>query len=81
MHFIDPEYLDGTSGYPRGFDPNSNINSAHSVARQAFESLSEDKGNEHKLHSTSILFMVFGQFIDHDITVTSHAKTSSCSSG
>lgn len=77
--YLDPTYLDGTVGYPRGFDPLTQMRSAHSIAREAFESLDKDKGNVQKPHSTSILFMSFGQFIDHDVTITSHAPSGLCS--
>ena len=73
-----PKYLDNTRSYPRSFAPLGTLSSAHTVAHTAFESVTGNQGNEHTPHKTSILFMVFGQFIDHDVTATSHASTSSC---
>ncbi|XP_066935131.1 myeloperoxidase-like [Clytia hemisphaerica] len=72
------QYLVGTTGYPRGFPPNSNMKSGHEVARKAFQSVEKFEGNNNQPHKTSILFMTFGQFIDHDITGTDKAPTGGC---
>ena len=67
--WIAPQYADGKD-IPRGFPGTPNIPSAHQVS-QAFSKEKQNTGNYKDL---SVLFMTFGQFLDHDIGLSPHAS-------
>ncbi|XP_066927072.1 uncharacterized protein [Clytia hemisphaerica] len=83
---IKASYADGYDT-PRGFpcnpSPNKKFDSrslptSHQVSRNLFKITTENVKNQHSL---STLYMTFGQFLDHDITLTPHesCKRKDCS--
>jgi len=70
---IDPAYAkDGKHDTPRGFPGTSPIVPPANAVSRALFSIERGNTENAKKHLTT-LFMTFGQFLDHDITLTPHA--------
>jgi len=65
--FINPDYADGISA-PRANSQGAPLPSARTVS----SSVHQDKGFHD--HAVTIMLIAWGQFIDHDITLTSETK-------
>jgi len=62
---VDADYVDGITT-PRGFPgTNPKVPTAHEVSNRIFQVETKNGGNSNRL---TVLFMTFGQFLDHDLT-------------
>ena len=73
QRFLDPEYADGTN-IPRGGLTNSSLPSARNVSVAVHQGLVETN----LMESISLLVMQFGQFLNHDITLTPDGNKRCC---
>ena len=66
---LGAKYVDGFD-IPRGFPGTPNIPTAIEVSNELFKVEHQNKGTG----DLSVLFMTFGQFLDHDITLATHPE-------
>ena len=69
--FVDAQYADGVDlprGHHRSYDY-THYPTPHQVSKASFHSKSQGFTNSKKL---STIFMTFGQFLDHDMSLTPH---------
>ena len=71
---IAPEY-EHHDGTPIGWGTKPEIPPANEVSKTLFK---VERQNKDRKNGLTVLYMTFGQFLDHDLTFTPHESSSRC---